>query len=126
VVGFRFPRVRKTTPERSLDGFSGPASTGRSDQRDNRVKLAAAFYDYHGIEGVAETYSPSQGVLIPDYGVALRIWTGYRQRGNTLFRLNSKNDSNYPGYLGLASSFREFDLTGTVDIAQFDRSHVLG
>jgi len=33
---------------------------------------------------------------------------GYRQRGNTLFRLNSINDSNYPGYLGLASSFREF------------------
>ena len=115
--------VPKQTPERSLVAAQGGIDW-QIGQRDNRVKLAAALYDYRGIEGVAETYSPSQGVLIPDYGVRSEYGAGYRQRGNTLFRLNSINDPNYPGYLGLASSFRELDLTGTVDIAQFDPVHV--
>ena len=92
---------------------------------ENRIKLAAAVYDYHGIEGVKETqdYNLLNGMGPTDYGV--RSEYGARQRGNTLFRLNSFNDPNYPGYLGLASSFREFDLTGKVDIAQFDPVHVV-
>lgn len=96
-------------------------------QKDNRIKLAAALYDYHGIEGIKETqdYNLLNGMGPTDYGVRSEYGAGYRQRGNTLFRLNSINDPNYPGYLGLASSFRELNLTGTVDIAQFDPVHVL-
>lgn len=96
-------------------------------QGDNRVKLAAALYDYHGIEGIQETqdYNLLNGTGPTDYGVRSEYGAGYRQRGNTLFRLNSINDPTYPGYLGLASSFRELDLAGTVDIAQFDPVHVV-
>ena len=94
-------------------------------QMDNHLKLAAALYNYHGIEGVAQTatnYLTSPDYLSSEYG------PGYRQRGNTLFRINAPNSGANPDTAtnwGLASSFRELDLTGTADIAQFDPVHVV-
>jgi Putative porin len=118
--------VPNQTPRRSLVAAQAGIDW-QIGQRDNRVKLAAALYDYHGIEGVRETqdYNLLNGMGPTDYGVRSEYGVGYRQRGNTLFRLNSINDPNYPGYLGLASSFRELDLTGTVDIVPFDPVHVV-
>ena len=95
-------------------------------QKENRVKLGAALYDYHGIEGVAEMSVNNQGaagIQIPDYGV--RSQYNYGQRGNTLFRVTDSNLLAANTYWGLASSFRELNLTGTVDIAQFDPAHVV-
>lgn len=91
-------------------------------QKDNRIKLAAALYDYRGIEGVAETQDSHQNA--PDYVVRSEYGAGYRQRGNTLFRINAPDDLGITNW-GLASRFRELSLTGTVDVAQFDPMHVI-
>ena len=46
-----------------------------------------------------------------------------RQKGNTLFRLNAIDDTatNW----GLASEFRELNLTAQLNVAQFDPMHVI-
>ena len=118
--------VPKQTSKRSLTAAQA-GFDWQIGKQDNRIKLAAALYNYNGIEGIQETqdFNLLNGLGPTDYGVRSEYGAGYRQRGNTLFRLNSANDPNYPGHLGLASSFRELNLTGTINVAQFDPVHVL-
>jgi hypothetical protein len=110
-TGGWFP-LSTSVPNQTSGRSLGAAQAGfdwQIGQKDNRIKLAASVYDYHGIEGIKETqdYNLLNGMGPTDYGVRSEYAANYRQRGNTLFRLNSINDPNYPGYLGLASSFRE-------------------
>lgn len=118
--------IPKQTSGRSLTAAQA-GMDWQIGKKDSRVKLAAAFYNFRGIEGIQETqnFDYLSGSGPADYGVRSEYAASYRQRGNTLFRLNSINDPNYPGYLGLASSFRELNLTGMVDIALFDPVHVV-
>lgn len=86
-------------------------------------KLAAAVYDYHGIEGRLEddtTYTSAA-----DYGVRYEYPDGLRQRGNTLFVENAVTDTLLRTFWGLASGFRELNLTGSIDLAKFDPVHVV-
>jgi hypothetical protein len=55
-----------------------------------------------------------------------------RQRGNTLFRINSQSiipntitPYDYNNTWGLASGFKELNLTSSLDIAQFDPVHII-
>jgi hypothetical protein len=50
-----------------------------------------------------------------------------RQRGNTLFITNAwaENPLGSNTYWGLASGFRELNLTGSLDLAMFDPVHVV-
>ena len=95
--------------------------------KDNHVKLACSLYDYQGIEGVLQTNAAFTAGS-PTY-LASEYAAGYRQHGNTLFRINAPAQMALVGApqpsWGLASSFRELNLTGTVDIAEFDPVHVL-
>lgn len=115
----------KATPDRSLAAVQG-GFDWQIGQKENRVKLGAAFYDYNGMAGVAQT---TQEFLTgsPEY-LSSEYVTGIRQHGNTLFRINAANSGPNPDIntnWGLASSFRELDLTGKLDIAQFDPIHVV-
>lgn len=92
-------------------------------QKENRLKLAAGLFDYRGIEGIAETQNNYQ--TEPDYVVRSEYGAGYRQRGNTLFRINAPTSIDPNTNWGLASRFRELDLTATLDVAQFDPVHVI-
>lgn len=91
--------------------------------RPNRLKLAMALYNYSGIEGVKETTLDK--TLVPDYVVRSEYGAGYRQRGNTLFRINSDRAADPLTNWGLASGFRELDLTASLDLALFDPIHVV-
>jgi hypothetical protein len=91
--------------------------------KNNRIKLAAALYDFSGVEGIKETTTDK--TLVPDYAVRSEYGAGYRQRGNTLFRVNSNVANDTATTWGLASGFRELDLTAVIDIAQFDPMHVI-
>jgi hypothetical protein len=91
--------------------------------KENRIRLAAALYDYNGIEGIKETTTDK--TTVPDYVVRSEYGAGFRQRGNTLFRINSNAANDSATNWGLASSFRELDLTGVIDVAQFDPLHVI-
>jgi hypothetical protein len=90
------------------------------------LKLAAAFYGYQGIEGELDSdarYGPPSAA---DYGTRYEYPNGLRQRGNSLFIANAIADPlTGSTYWGLASGFREFNLTGSLDIARFDPVHVV-
>ena len=91
--------------------------------KENRLKLAAALYGYSGVEGIKETTTDKS--TVPGYVTRSEYGAGYRQRGNTLFRLNTNPFFDSATNWGLASSFRELNLTATLDIAQFDPLHVI-
>jgi len=91
-------------------------------QKENRIKLAAALYDYSGVEGIKQTTLDTSKV--PTY-LASEYGSGYRQRGNTLFRINTNPGIDSATNWGLASAFRELNLTAVVDVAQFDPLHVI-
>ena len=89
-------------------------------------KFGAALYDYHGMEGQLEAdarYGPPSS---SDYGARSEYPNGLRQRGNTLFIVNAIADPlSGTTYWGLASGFRELNLTGSLDLARFDPVHVI-
>lgn len=95
--------------------------------KENRFKIALGLYDYRNIEGIAETKATYQNRS--DYVVRSEYGPGYRQRGNTLFRINAPYVSGVSPdsatNWGLASGFRELDLTASLDVAQFDPMHVI-
>jgi hypothetical protein len=97
------------------------------------LKFAAALYNYRGIEGTIEDDSRYGLPSASDYGTRYEYPNGLRQRGNTLFIVNAyPADTTYyassgttPTYWGLASKFRELNLTGSLDIANFDPVHIV-
>lgn len=90
------------------------------------LKLAAALYDFRGVEGRVEDISRYGPPAASDYGVRYEYPNGLRQRGNTLFVTNATGDPLAGTvYWGLASKFRELNLTGSVDFATFDPVHVV-
>jgi hypothetical protein len=116
-----------TSKSRDMFGVQAglEANLGRSD---NRLKLGIGLYDYRHIEGSREDQSGYFNA--PDYVLRSEYPSGFRQRGNTLFRLNyngtcttrdtagnnitSACDAN--NNYGLASSFRELNLTASLDL----------
>jgi hypothetical protein len=119
--------VPNQTVGRSLVAVQGGAEW-QLGQRDNRIKLGAALYDYKGLAGVSDAancISGSSGctITVPNYGDTSYI-SNANSRGNTLFRLNAPSDTGTT-YWGYASDFRELNLTGTMDLVQFDPLHVI-
>jgi hypothetical protein len=114
--------VPGSSSRRSLKAMQGGINW-QLGTRDNRIKLAAALYEYTGIEGIKETTTDK--TTVPDYVVRSEYGPGFRQRGNTLFRINSDVANDSATNWGLASGFRELDLTAVVDVAQFDPLHLI-
>ncbi len=78
------------------------------------AQFGVALYDFNNIEGIPNT---TQGSHFYDYTAAVSM-----QKGNSLMYVNALGD---PGLWGLASKFREFDLTAKMDWATFDPVHVM-
>jgi len=84
------------------------------------LKLAAALHQFHGITGVREDNSRFTGGAT-DYGTRQEYPATMRRRGNTLFVTNAAADPLAGNtFWGLASEFRELNLTASLDIATFD------
>jgi hypothetical protein len=110
------------TASRDLEGLQ--AGFNWSLTPTTEFKLAAATYRYRGIEGHLES-ADRYTSLTADYGTRYEYPSGLRQRGNTLFILNAITDSTKPTYWGLASGFRELNVTTSLDEAKFDPVHVV-
>lgn len=110
--------------QRSLTAIQGGVDW-RFGTRANALKVAMALYDYNGIEGIKETALDTQG---RNYAVRSEYGSNYRQRGNTLFRVNSDlagdTDAKSTKW-GLASGFRELDLTAVLDLNLYDPIHLV-
>ena len=112
------------TSARDLTGVQAGLNWRLNQTTD--LKLAAALYDYRSIEGRLEDGSRYGPPSASDYGTRYEYPNGLRQRGNTLFITNALTDPLAgTTYWGLASGFRELNITGSLDIAQFDPVHVI-
>lgn len=82
------------------------------------VKLGVAYYDFENVEGISNGSSTNG-----PYDSTLPI---FRQKGNRTFNINAGNTlaTTSPKY-GLASEFKELNITGQVDIANFEPVHVV-
>lgn len=113
------------TSGRDLRGFQTGVNWRLAQTTD--LKVGAALYDYHGIEGKQETADRYGLPSASDYGTRYEYPFGMRQKGNTLFAVNApfSIDTTKPTYWGLASGFRELNLTASLDIARFDPVHIV-
>jgi hypothetical protein len=112
------------TTSRDLQGVQAGINWRLTPTTD--FKLGAAIYNYKGIEGqVEDSARYNFGLPVSDYGTRYEYPAGLRQRGNTLFLVNAQGDNTVQNFWGLASKFRELNLTGSLDIARFDPVHVV-
>jgi hypothetical protein len=85
------------------------------------IKLAAAYYDYHRVEGIAADIG---NVHQYDNTAA-----GFRQKGNQAFDIEAVVDTptgiSQPAFIGLVSKFRVLDASTALDIANFAPMHVI-
>jgi Putative porin len=79
------------------------------------AQFGLALYDFQHVEGIPNAIS---GEHLYDNTAAQSM-----QKGNTLVNINASGD--VPNIYGLASKFRELDLTGKMDWATFDPVHVM-
>ncbi len=108
-----------TTNGKSLVAGQFGANFNVTDK--TKFKIGAAFYNYRNIVGTLETNDTQAEVS--DYVSRYEYPDGFRQMGNTLFILNAPDDPNVNW--GLASKFRENDITASIDYAPSDKMHVL-
>ena len=111
--------------QRNLTAIQGGVDW-RFGTRANALKVAMAWYDYNGIEGIKETATAADG---RNYAVRSEYGSNYRQRGNTLFRVNSdqlgRREELKDTKWGLASGFSELDLTAVLDLNLYDPIHLV-
>jgi hypothetical protein len=83
-------------------------------------KFAAALYDYHHIEGI-----PNPTIYSTDFNATA---AAFRQTGNTVFDINGllNTQNGTQNYLyGLASKFREANLSTRLDLGFVGPTHVI-
>jgi hypothetical protein len=80
----------------------------------DELKLGLALYTYQGLTASRETEDAR--LNRSDYAVRYEYGRAFRQRGNTLFRVNSQMDT--ATNLGLASEFKILNLTTSLGLRQ--------
>lgn len=81
----------------------------------SRFKLGMALYNFNGLDAARETTTAQ--LTSPLYATRYEYPAGLRQRGNTLFNVRAPGDTGTPVF-GLASDFRELDITATLDLPE--------
>jgi len=88
------------------------------------VRLAAAVYDFHRVEGVREADPAPTGALAATEPYEQSQYpAGARLRGNTLININDPTNTGAPVW-GLASKFRPVNVTAALTLRQFDPAQV--
>jgi hypothetical protein len=83
-------------------------------------RVAAAFYDFYRVEGVAEANPPPSGPLAATTPYQQSQYpAGARLKGNTLINLNDPTNAGAPVW-GLASKFRPVNVMASLTLHQFD------
>lgn len=89
----------------------------------SNAKLAVALYDFQNVEGILNDPSLIDGTG----GRYLATVPTFRTKGNSTFDINNSvagiltNKEQY----GLSSKFRDLNITGQIDLAQFDPVHII-
>jgi hypothetical protein len=83
---------------------------------ESAYKMGLAYYDFTNIQGVLN------GNGFTSQNLTARQ---FHQKGNTVFDITNPQVSPLTDIYGLASKFREVDVTGLADIANFNPVHVV-
>ena len=114
-----FP-LQQVNPISNLDSqhskwlFGGQVGLEKENHKGIAGTIGAAYYDFQNITGVLNSNPETPGAT--DWSVPL-----FQQRGNTPFYIDHSNSLKE----GLASEFREFNLTGNLDIGLWDPYHIV-
>ena len=95
--------------------YAAQAGAAWRSMDSSLAQFGIAYYDFQNVEG---TPNATQGSHFYDQSAAL-----YMQKGNTLMYVNAVGDT--PLLYGLASKFKELDVTAKWDWAAFDPIHVM-
>lgn len=121
-----FPIRESNPPTRNGRMLEGAQTGFQWDWAQSSFKLGAAFYAFNNFEGHPET--DASFLTAASYG-RYEYEAGLRQKGNTLFRTNAPSDIPGAGVSntiwGLASRFREVNLTAMLDLGQWDPVHAI-
>lgn len=98
--------------------FAGQAGIEWKTRQTN-TKFGVALYDYQNVEGTANPLGNST--------LYVASAPAFRQKGNSTFSIDQANGTfcGAGGPCGLASKFRELNLTAQVDLAAFNPVHVI-
>lgn len=125
-----FPFREENAPANPKARWLTGAQAGAQWELDSetRFKFGLAFYNFRNVEGRLEANAALDPLFLtpldPSYGNS-QYETGLRQKGNTLFRVNAPADPSASTLWGLASKFRPWNLTASLDLAQFDPVHLV-
>jgi hypothetical protein len=112
------PSPVSKSPSKWLSGYQLGFDARLGD--DTRWKLGAAFYDYRNVEGI-----PNPTVFTVENSATA---APFRQTGNTVFDINGllNTQNGTPNYLwGLASKFRELNLSTSIDFGLVGSTRVV-
>ena len=127
VGAFPIEEIQSSEVNKAKDKWIYALQTGVKWQAANKTnaRLAMAYYDYKNVEGK----SNPNGQDI--FNSTVPVW---RQKGNNTFDINKENNglvtpgnvtaTGQPNVYGLASKFRQINLTGQLDLMTFDPVHV--
>lgn len=110
-----FP-LTENRPGTSASRIMVGVQLGNAFKMTNRdeLKIGLGLYTYQGVKASRETEEAR--LTRPDYAVRYEYSSALRQRGNTLFRVNSQLDT--ATNLGLASEFKILNLTTSLSLNQ--------
>ena len=116
VGAFPFQDIQKsdTVLANSKWLYGAQASVQWTAMDSSTAQFGIALYDFQNVEGVPNA---TQGSHYYDNTAAQSM-----QKGNSLMYINAGTD---PNIYGLASKFRELNITGKYDWAAFDPVHVM-
>ncbi len=125
VGAFPIEEIQKSETNSTRDKWMFGAQAGLEwkSAGNTTAKFGVALYDYKNIEGTPNT------LLEPDKfdGTV----PAFRQKGNSTFDIDAATGTPGCGFgtannrCGLASKFRELNLTGQLDLAAFNPVHVI-
>jgi hypothetical protein len=116
---FPLEEIQSSEVNKAKDKWLYSVQTGIKWQAPNKstFKLAAAYHDYENVEGRLNS------VGLTDNSATAPI---FRQRGNNTFDINANNTgiNGSQTIIGTASKFEQLNLTGQIDLMNFDPVHV--
>lgn len=100
--------------------FGAQAGLQWKSENQSSIRLGAALYDFSNVEGTANPASQN---------IYNNTVLSFRSKGNSTFSINDGATNGAlcgsGGLCGLASEFRELNLTGQIDLAAFNPVHVI-
>jgi len=94
--------------------FGGQVGLETDPTENVSGKLGVAYYHYRNVQGVPN--DPSSAAGETDFSSPL-----FQQKGNTWFYIDPLNSTK----IGLASKFKELNITGTLDIGFWNPIHIV-